>query len=162
GAGRGSRTASTWSGPAPAPAGAQQGAVPTGCRSGRGSRPPAAGIPSGPGVRSRLRLLALQLLHLVGQDEGVDNLVQVPLKDRIQPVERQPDTVVGHTPLGKVVGADALAALAGAHLRAAGLGQLLFLRPALHVQKPRPEHPERLFLVLQLRALVLAGDDQPR
>ena len=45
-----------------------------------------------------------------------------PSRISLDAVERQADAVIRHPPLGEVVGADALAAVAGAHLQAAAVG----------------------------------------
>src|SRR6266545_7989174 len=77
-------------------------------------------------------------------------------------MEREVDAVVRDAALGNVVGADALAALARADLAAAvggDRGSLLLLRA---LEQPGLEHPKRLCPVLDLGALVLAGDDEPR
>ncbi len=73
------------------------------------------------------------------------------------------DAVIGDPVLGIVVGSDLLRALAGAdHGSSFGAdGRVLTL--ALDVEQARAEDLERLGLVLELRALVLArGDDARR
>ncbi len=67
--------------------------------------------------------------------------------------------MVGHAALGEVVGPYFLAPVAGAdHRPPAGLHPRLVLLLAQVVQ-PRPQHFQRLGLVLVLGLLVLAGDD---
>ena len=105
---------------------------------------------------------ALELLGLLGRGQGLDDLVEVTLQHIGQPVEGQADPVVGDPGLGEVVGPDPLAPLAGADLAPAVGGdgrRLLLLRP---LEQARAQHPERLRPVLQLRPLVLAGDDEAR
>jgi hypothetical protein len=67
--------------------------------------------------------------------------------------------MVGHAVLRVVVGADLLAALGGADHAAALGGERRLLLLALDLEEARSQHLERLRLVLQLRALVLALDD---
>ena len=92
--------------------------------------------------------------------QRVDQLVEIALEHGGQPVQGEVDPVIGDPALGKVVGADPLAALAGADLappvRRDG-GGLLLLRP---LEQPGLEHAQGLRPVLDLRALVLAGHDQ--
>ncbi len=64
--------------------------------------------------------------------------------------------------LGEVVRADALTAVDRAHLRLARGRGLRFLALDLHLTQPRLEHAQRGLLVLQLRLLVLAADDDTR
>ena len=78
-----------------------------------------------PAARHTLRLGELR--RLVVGHQRVDHLVEVAREDLGQPVERQPDPVVGQPPLREVVGADALGPVARAHLalprrRALGVG----------------------------------------
>ena len=69
------------------------------------------------------------------------------------------DAVVGHAPLGEVVGPDLLRALAGADLGAPVGGQLGLLLGDLGLVEPRAQDLERALAVLQLRLLVLHRDD---
>src|SRR5689334_20735364 len=57
----------------------------------------------------RRELLGLELLR-----ERIDDLVQIAVHDRVDPVEREVDAVVGDAALREIVGADALAAVARA------------------------------------------------
>src|SRR5882672_9940374 len=66
--------------------------------------------PAGQGRQLLLEIRALQRL-----DDGFN----LSFHDGGQAVERQADAMVGHAVLGKIVGADALAAPAGADLTAA-------------------------------------------
>ena len=69
--------------------------------------------------------------------------------------------MVGDARLREIVGADLGAAVAGRDLRAALGAELGLLLLALLVVEPRAQHLQRLRPVLDLRALVLACDDQP-
>src|SRR5574344_2725452 len=60
-------------------------------------------------------LQLFQQLGLAGGLQSVQHLAQVALHDVEQLVEREVDAVVGQPPLWKVVGADAVAAVAAAH-----------------------------------------------
>src|SRR3546814_14170589 len=64
--------------------------------------------------------------------------------------------MVGYAALGKVVGADALGAVAAADLALARGGALVDLPLALLVVEARAQHLHRLGAVLVLRLLVLA------
>src|SRR5439155_25135424 len=75
-------------------------------------------------------------------------------------VQRELDAVVAHAVLRIIVGSNLLAALAGADHPATLGGELRLLLLALDVEKAALQHLERLRLVLQLRALVLALDDE--
>ncbi len=50
--------------------------------------------------------------------DGVEQLVDIPLQDRLEAVQRDPRTMVGQPRLREVVGPDLLAALTAAHLAA--------------------------------------------
>ena len=67
--------------------------------------------------------------------------------------------MIGDAPFVEIVGADALASVARAHLRAAvaGIGRVLFLLQFF--VKPRAQNAHRLFLVLELAFFVLTGHD---
>lgn len=86
-----------------------------------------------------------QLLLLVGVNERVDDIVHIAIDKRVDGVNRLSDAVIGDAPLVEIIGADALAPLARAHLCAAvaGVGRVLFL---LHFfVKPRTENTHGLF-----------------
>ena len=48
--------------------------------------------------------------RLVMGGQGIDDFVDIPLHDPLQAIQGQPDAMIGATSLGKVVGADTLAA----------------------------------------------------
>ena len=77
-----------------------------------------------------------------------------------QVVDREVDAVVGDPALREVVGADLGAAVAGRDLRLALRRVLRLLLLQLGVVEARAQHLHRLRAVLDLRALVLAGDDE--
>jgi hypothetical protein len=69
-----------------------------------------------------------EFFSLVVSGKGVDDLIEAALHDQIELVEGESDAVVGDAVLGEVVGANFLAAVAGAdHAAAFGsdLGLLL-------------------------------------
>src|SRR3972149_12015589 len=68
--------------------------------------------------------------------------------------------MIGDAILGKVVGADFLAAIASADLATAGIALLLGAFFFSELEEARTEFFHGLFLVLDLRLLVLAADDQ--
>src|SRR4029077_6416781 len=103
------------------------------------------------------RFSELPALLLAAQ--SVHQFVEISLENGGQAMEGEIDPVIGDPALGEVVGADALAALSRAPLALAigGDGRgLLVLRP---LEEPRLEHAHGLGPVLDLGALVLAGDD---
>src|SRR6188472_1079898 len=91
--------------------------------------------------------------------ERLGELLEVPVQDLVEAVHGVLHAVVGEAVLGEVVGADLLGALARADLRAPRGGDLGLLALALRLVEPRAEHAHRLLLVLELRLLVLHGDD---
>ncbi len=98
---------------------------------------------------------------LVG-GEGLDDVVEVAGQHVGQPVDREPDAVVGDPVLLEVVGADLLAPPAAADLRSP-LGGALDVTLALgSFEQPRPQHLHRPLAVLQLAALVLHRHDDAR
>ena len=91
--------------------------------------------------------------------QGGDHAVQIPFQDVAQTIEGEADPVL-ETPLGIVVGADALGAIPGAHQVAAGTllgGAVAFVPPPAGER----EHRHRFGAVLVLGALVLALHHQP-
>src|SRR4051794_2154128 len=94
--------------------------------------------------------------------EGVGERGEVALEHLVEVVRGDLHAVVGDAPLGEVVGADLLRPLARPHLRGAGGG---LLGPALGLRalvEPRAQHAHRLLAILELRLLVLHGDDDAR
>ena len=69
--------------------------------------------------------------------------------------------MIGDPALGEIVGADALVALAAAHLGLAVLGVSRVLLGAVEVIKARFQHLHGLFFIFQLALFVLTGDHQP-
>src|SRR5713226_5509630 len=98
-------------------------------------------------------------LVLVGQlvDEIVDVAIHAPLDVR----EVVRDAFVGDAVLRVVVGARLLGPLAASDLRSPRVALLGLALLHLVRQETRPQDGHGLGLVLQLRALVLAGDDDP-
>ena len=107
-------------------------------------------------IRFILQIEFLQLFRLFAGGKGVDDLIEVAVQDLCKVVHRQADAVVGAAVLREVVGADLLAAVAGAHLPLPlGVdGVLLFL--LLLGQQAAAQDLQCLVLVLKLAALVLA------
>src|SRR3954452_16859153 len=94
--------------------------------------------------------------------ERIDQLAQRLAGDHLrQLVERQVDAVIGDAPLRKIIGADALGAVAGADLLASirRTGRIDAL--ALGVIDPRAQDVHRRGPVLVLRAAVLHAHDYP-
>src|SRR5437667_5791698 len=121
----------------------------------RARRPASRTPPPRPSARRRQRL------GLLAHDERVHDRVDVAVEHAVEGVEGQVDTVVGHPALREVVGADLLRAVARADHRLAVGGDLALLLAARALEEPGAQDLERLRLVLVLRLLVLAGDDEP-
>ena len=121
-----------------------------------------------PSSRSRNSPMALFLdggeqARLMLGDQGIDDLVEAaPLQHQIEAVQREADAVIGDAPLRKIIGADALRAVAGADLAAAGLRPLRIELGAFEIVEPGAQHLHRLRLVLVLRLLVLLADHEAR
>ena len=80
----------------------------------------------------------------MGRREAVEQLLHRAAHDGVQLVQREVDPMVGHAVLREVVGADALAAVAGAHHRLAR-GTHLGMGFGLHLlQQPGLQHPHGL------------------
>src|ERR1019366_7346983 len=90
---------------------------------------------AGPGPRRHVGLAGQrgELLLVVRLLQGRDELLDLALQHLGQVVEGEPDAVVRHAVLRKAVGADALAAVAGADLAAAlrGVFRMLLVLAAL-------------------------------
>src|SRR5690242_2631961 len=102
---------------------------------------------------------ALEPLGLVVRAQRLDDLEEVAVHDRRQVVLGQADPVVGHAVLGEVVGPDLLGAVARADLGLAARSLAGELALALGLEDARAQDLHRLRAVLDLRALVLASDD---
>src|SRR5205085_2201434 len=95
----------------------------------------------------------------VGVDGGLHDGVEVAVEHLVQVVRLVAGAVVGDAVLRKVVRADALGAVDGAHLAAAGIGRRGVGGLLRRGEQPRPQDAQGRLLVLQLGLLVLAGDD---
>src|ERR1035437_3607591 len=96
----------------------------------------------------------------VGLLQRRDDGANVTFHDLREVVEREPDPVISDAVLPEMIGADSFAAIACADLVAArgSVFRALFLLASL--QEPRSQHGHRAPLVLELRALGGAGDDE--
>src|SRR6185503_20528987 len=103
-----------------------------------------------------------ELLGLVLGGERRRDLREVAVHDRIDLVQREVDAVVGDAPLGEVVGADAVRAVAAAHEALPLRGFLRLLLAHLLVLDARGEDPPGLLAVLVLAPRVLAFDHDAR
>ena len=74
----------------------------------------------------------LKLGCLICRDEGIDDIIHIPVQKRIQFIERALDPVIRHTSLREVVGADLLRPVSCTDLTAAQIR--LFVMAALHLQ----------------------------
>src|SRR5438445_7008812 len=100
-----------------------------------------------------------ELLGLVLCEQRLRQLGKVAVHDVVDLVKGETDAVVGDPSLRKIVGADAFGTVARADQGFARRGFLRLLFAPLFVLDARREHRERLFLVLVLRARVLAFHD---
>ena len=102
----------------------------------------------------------LQPLLPVLASEHLEHFFAGAFLDDLLEIEVLLDTMVGHAVLGKIIGSDSLAPVAGTDL-AAAQGLFLFLALALNVViDPGAQHPHGLCPVLVLRGLILDGDDE--
>src|SRR5438876_6195682 len=99
-----------------------------------------------------------QRLGLLFGRERVDQRIERAVEHLVELMEREIDAMVGDARLRKVVGADALGAVARADHRTPRLGDLRLLLRTRIVQQPRAQNLERARLVLVLRFLVAAHD----
>src|SRR5439155_1836665 len=95
----------------------------------------------------------------VGRDQRVDDRIELAVQHARDLVDLEADPMIGDPVLGEVVGPDLLRPLAGPDLAATRVGELLGLLAHLEVVEARPQDRHRLGAVLELRALVLALDD---
>src|SRR6267142_42796 len=102
-----------------------------------------------------------ELLGLMLGEQRLCQLTEVAIHDVVDLVEREPDAVIGDPPLREIVGADALGAVARADEGFARRGFLRLLLTQLFVLDACRQHRKRLFLVLMLRAAVLAFHHYP-
>src|ERR1043166_192874 len=91
--------------------------------------------------------------------QRLEHLVNPTREETAYVVRLETDAMIGNAPVGEVVGADLLAAVATAHLAAPRLGLSRLLPLLLDLEQLGLQHLERLLLVLELATLVLAGDD---
>src|SRR5438876_7040290 len=104
-----------------------------------------------------------QAVRLVPGDQAVDHRIQVAgFHELWELVVLEIDPVVGDARLRIVIGTNFFAAVARAHGRTTTFGQGLLLLRHLAVEQAGHQHLFRFRLVLQLRALILAGDHDRR
>ena len=94
--------------------------------------------------------------------QRVEDGVQPAFHHHVQLMQRQADAVIGDAVLREVVGADLLAAVAGAHHAAALRAERRLLLLQFDFVQPGTQHALGFGAILDLRFFVLAGDDQPR
>src|SRR5260370_5997352 len=109
--------------------------------------------------RSLFRLL-FHFFALVMRDQRIEDGIHFAFHHEIELMQRQADAVIAHAILREVVGADFLAAVAGAHhaLALGAEGRLLLLQ--FEFVEPRAQYALRLGAIFDLRFFVLAGDHQ--
>src|SRR5262245_7697335 len=124
---------------------------------------PTVGIRACPGSGIGALLHGGQLARLMLRDERVDQLVEPSaLEHRFKVVQCQADAVIGDAPLWKIVGADALRAVARADLPLA-LGSTRIRRPlALLLVEAGAEHLHGQAPVLMLRFFRRYDDEAGR
>ena len=88
--------------------------------------------------------------------DGVEQGLELAFEDAVQLVQGEPHPMVRDSGLGKVVGADALAAPGAPHLGAAFVGALLGGPLSLLFEQARAQDFQRPYAVLVLRFFVLA------
>src|SRR5467141_3824630 len=97
-----------------------------------------------------------ELLGLVLCEQGLRQLGKIAVHDVVDLVEGKTDAVVGDPSLREIISADALGTVARTDQGFARGGFFRLLLAPLLVLDARREHRQRLFLVLVLRAGVLA------
>jgi len=102
----------------------------------------------------------LQCLGLVMGNQRINDLIDIALKNLIEFIQGQTDTMIGYPSLGKIICSNPAAAIAGAHLALSLRGPFFVFLPDLLIQKPRPKHFRGFGPVLDLRLFILAGHDQ--
>jgi hypothetical protein len=60
-----------------------------------------------------------ETLCRIRRDQGIDHGIDLPVHKRIQRIERKPDSVISHSALREIIGANAFASVARADLSAA-------------------------------------------
>ena len=115
-------------------------------------RPDARAAPTAPRRRCRHVCISARRVACASAVSASITSSRSPGHDLIELVERQVDAVIGHAALREVVGADALRAVARAHLRRARWPAFLCALP-LDVVKPGLEHLQRDLAVAVLRFL---------
>src|SRR5205085_10745 len=105
----------------------------------------------------------VQPLRFVFCTQSIDKLAEpAAFEHLIELMQGQVDAMIRHPSLREVVGSDPLRAIAGTDHRLAGSGALAGETLPLHLEQSRPQHLQRLGLVLVLRLLVLLDDDEAR
>src|ERR1700730_4143637 len=102
--------------------------------------------------------LRAQRLGLLARGECVDKRIDCAVEHLVELMQRQVDAMVGDAGLGKVVGADALGAIAGTDHRAARRRDLGFLLGLGLLEQARAQNLEGPRLVLVLRFFVATDD----
>src|SRR5437588_6023986 len=102
-----------------------------------------------------------EVLRTLLLDQGVDETVELPGEDRRKLVERHLDPVVGDAVLLEVVRPDLLRAVDVGDLAAAGGDEVRLAAFLFLLEEPGTQQPHRFLPVLELRALLLARDNQP-
>src|SRR5439155_1162033 len=110
-------------------------------------------FPQGRGTDHRINLTLYKLPQIL--DGQLDELIEPPVEDLRELVEREIDAVIGDPPLREVVSADSLGAIAATDLQAARCGNGALLLRLLGGEQPRPQQRHGARAVLVLGALVL-------
>src|SRR5277367_6690363 len=92
-------------------------------------------------------LRAERLLAIVSR-ERVDNRIDCAVEKIVELMNRHVDAMVGHARLRKIVGADALRAVARSHHRSPRLRDFRLLLRLRLLEQSRPQDLQRLRLVL--------------
>src|SRR5450432_209612 len=104
----------------------------------------------------------LKFFRLVVRGERLDQRLNFPVHHLLELVDGEADAVVGKPVLREIVGADFLAAVAGADHCFALLGQRGLLFFHLEFVETAAQHEHAFFAILDLRFFVLATDDRIR
>src|SRR5688572_5234935 len=127
------------------------------------SRAPRTGLSNAwrrPASSSTRSLTTQAILH-IGHLQSVDQWLDVPIHHGLQVVRGEPDAVIGHAALRKVVRPNLGGSIAGPHLGLPHAGALGLLLRDAQIEQPRAKNLHRFRAILDLRPLILLAAHNP-